>query len=134
MSTATLSSQALVTTGWTTLPSSATVTVTVPAGATATGLINAEGDIALNNAASAQGMAELHLLVDNVIVRKVRASAANTTLGGNMAAAWHLGTVMTLSEGSHTVTVEAKTILAVGGTNVTVNSLSPGALNIVVLQ
>jgi hypothetical protein len=112
------------------LPSS-NVSLATPTGATVTALIGAEGDLYLSSFAGTQGWVEIHLFVDNNVVRMLRASAVNY-IGTNMPNAWHISTIMTLAPGSHDFRVEARTLSATGGPMV-VNSV-PGSISIAYLR
>jgi len=112
-----------------TIPSS--VTMTVPAGATASALVNAEGDIFANSGTGNQSLVELHLVIDGVVVRILRTTSVNYSLSG-MPSPWHLGIIQALGPGPHEFHVEARTLFSVGGV-VTAN-LTPGNLSVALLR
>lgn len=112
-----------------TIPTS--VTLNVPAGVTASALVNAEGDIYASTGTGTQSLVELHLVVDSTVVRTLRASSTNVSLSG-MPSSWHLGTILVLGPGSHEFHVEAVTLFSVGG--VATANLTPGNLSVALLR
>ena len=107
------------------------VMLDVPAGATVSALVNAEGDIFANTGTGNQALVELHLVIDSVVVGTLRASSTNVSLSG-MPNAWHLGTIQALGPGSHEFHVEAVTLFSVGG--VVSANLTPGNLSVALLR
>jgi len=109
------------------------VHVTVAADTTVKALIQAEGDITLTASFGSQALVEVHLVVDNVIVRSVRTSAVNYPGFAGVSSAWHLGTILTLQAGSHDVHVEAATVTStIAGA--TANGAAPGNLSVAVFK
>jgi hypothetical protein len=111
------------------IPSS--VTLSVPAGVTASALVNAEGDIFASTGTGSQGLVEVHLVIDGVAVRTVRASSTNLTVN-SMPSPWHLGIIKSLEPGSHEFHVEAEILFPFAGT-VTANA-APGNLSVALLR
>jgi hypothetical protein len=107
------------------------MTMTVPAGVTASALVNAEGDIALAATPPNQATVEVHLVIDGVVARSLRTSVTNYS-NSPMPGGWHLGTIQTLGPGPHEFHLEARTTFLNGGT-VTMNSQS-GNLSVALLR
>jgi len=110
---------------------SSSVSLATPTGTTVTASVNAEGDVYLNGFGGTQGWIELRLVVDNIPVRSLRASAVNYIFS-NVASAWHISSLMTLGPGSHDVRLEARTLSASGGAMI-MNSV-PGSLSVLYLR
>jgi len=106
------------------------VSLATPSLTTVSAMISAEGDVYLNSFGGTQGWIELKLFVDNTPVRTLRASAVNYSFP-NVASAWHISTIMTLTPGDHVFRLEARTISAAGGAMV-VNS-QPGSFSVLYL-
>ena len=113
------------------IPSS--VTMTVPAGTTASALVNAEGDIFADLPNGNQALVELHLVIDSVVVRTVRASSTNLNVN-KMPGAWHLGIIKSLGPGSHEFHVEAEILVPFSGTPTVTANVVPGNLSVALLR
>jgi hypothetical protein len=109
------------------------VTLDVPAGATVSALVNAEGDIFADIGTGNQSLVELHLVIDGVVVRVLRASSTNLVLN-KMPSPWHLGTIQQLGPGSHEFHVDAEILYPpTPGALVTAN-VTPGNLSVALLR
>jgi hypothetical protein len=121
----------LSTSSYVVIPSS--VTMTVPAGATVSALVNAEGDVFANISTGNQALVELHLVIDGVVVRTVRASSTNLNVN-SMPGPWHLGIIKSLGPGSHEFHVEAEIMIPFSGTPTVTANAAPGNLSVALLR
>jgi hypothetical protein len=106
--------------------------MTVPAGVTASALVNAEGDAATSAPIGNQALIELHLVIDGEIVRILRTTVTNYSLSG-MPGGWHIGTIQPMTAGSHEFHVEARYNFSAGDGTVTLNK-APGNLSVALLR
>ena len=109
------------------------VTMNVPTGVTISALVNAEGDIYASTGTGTQALVELHLVIDGMVVRTVRASSTNLVVN-SMPSLWHLGTIQPLGSGSHEFHVEAEILYPItAGAAVSANR-TPGNLSVALLR
>ena len=103
------------------------------AGVTVSALVDAEGDIYADLGTGTQALVELHLVIDGVVVRVLRASSTNLVLN-KTPSPWHLGTIQPLGPGSHEFHVEAEILYPfTSGAVVTANN-APGNLSVALLR
>jgi ornithine cyclodeaminase/alanine dehydrogenase-like protein (mu-crystallin family) len=107
--------------------------MTVPAGATVSALVNAEGDIFASIGTGNQALVELHLVIDGAVVRTVRASSTNLNVN-SMPSPWHLGIIKSLGAGSHEFHVEAEIIVPFSLTPTVTANVTPGNLSVALLR
>jgi hypothetical protein len=107
--------------------------MTVPAGTTASALVNAEGDIFADLPNGNQALVEWHLVIDGVVVRTVRASSTNLNVN-SMPGPWHLGIIKSLGPGSHEFHVEAEIMIPFSGTPTVTANAAPGNLSVALLR
>jgi len=94
-------------------------------------LVEADGDLMLNGAASTFALVEMRLLVDGNVVRAIRTSVLNF-LSGGLSNGWHVHALESLPPGVHDFRVQGLVLTATG--SVTANSTWQGRLSVVLLR